>query len=111
MIGYKTTLGLLTMRVVAHAFKGTCLRKALASWVLVTHACNPSYWGGSWFEAKLGISVGVPISKITRAKKWTGGVAQAIKHLLCAKPVQSPVPTKKEKNRKALTGQFIYDLT
>jgi hypothetical protein len=42
-----------------------------------------------------------PISKITRAK-WTGGLAQAVEHLLCkCKALSSnPVPSKKKKKKK-----------
>jgi hypothetical protein len=41
-----------------------------------------------------------PISKITRAK-WTGGVTQAVEHLLCKHKTLSsnPSPTKKKKKK------------
>jgi hypothetical protein len=70
----------------------------------VTYACNPSYVGG-WIrritvQGQPGkIVQKYPLSKITRAK-WTGGVAQAVEHLLC-KPAtlsSNPSPSKKKKD-------------
>jgi hypothetical protein len=55
--------------------------------VLVAHACNPTYVGG-WdqddqdFRPSWANSSGTLSPKITRAK-WTEGVAQVAKHLLC----------------------------
>jgi hypothetical protein len=59
-----SALGML--RAEDHEFKATlgyvaspCLKKGKPSWAPVTHACNPSYSGGSdqedlWFEASPG---------------------------------------------------------
>jgi hypothetical protein len=65
----------------------------------VVHAHNPSYLGGLGWEdgglkpAQTNSSTD-PIFKITRAN-WTGGVAQAVDHLLCKCEVQMPIPPKK----------------
>jgi hypothetical protein len=55
--------------------KSHCVPVILATWEVEIE--------GSWFEAnRRQIVFKSPISKITRAK-WTGGVTQAIEHLLC----------------------------
>jgi hypothetical protein len=63
----------------------SAVERKLSCWVLVAQACNPSYLGDiEDFNSRSAQknSSGNPISKITRAK-WTGSVAQAVKHLLC----------------------------
>jgi hypothetical protein len=68
------------------------------------HTCNPAW------EAEMGrinvqgqsTSLQDPLSQITRAK-WTGGMAQAVKHLLCKYLLfkcSNPSPTKGKKNPK-----------
>jgi hypothetical protein len=65
----------------------------------VAQACNPSYFGG-WDQYDHGLrtawanSSWDPMSKITRAK-WTGGVGQAVQHLLWQvwSPVSNSSPT------------------
>jgi hypothetical protein len=59
----------------------------VAGQVPVAHICNPSYLGvWDWEDCTLRLawtySSRDSISKITRAK-WTGGVTQAVEHLLC----------------------------
>jgi hypothetical protein len=56
-------------------------------WQSGTSGCSPSYLGGlEWEDCGVRIaqanSLQDPISKITRAK-WTGGMPQAVEHLLC----------------------------
>jgi hypothetical protein len=46
--------------------------------MLVAHTCNPSYSGGSRFEASGANSSLDPISKIANTKKRAGGVAQGV---------------------------------
>jgi hypothetical protein len=67
------------------------------SWVQVPHTCNPNYLGG-WGQENHGSrstqenSLWDAISKITRPK-WTGGVAQAVEHLLCKLKALSSTPS------------------
>jgi hypothetical protein len=56
-------------------------------WLLVAHACNPSYLGGQDqkdhnLRPAQTESAQDPTSKITRAK-WSGGVAQVLERLIC----------------------------
>jgi hypothetical protein len=57
------------------------------SWMLVAHACNPSYledWENHGSRPAWANSPRDPISKITRAKRTrAGGVAQVVELLLC----------------------------
>jgi hypothetical protein len=59
----------------------------------VAHDCKPNYLRGWDQEAcssrpDWANSSQDPISKLTR-EKWTGGVAQAVEHLLCKYKAQS----------------------
>jgi hypothetical protein len=51
-----------------------------------------------------------PISKLIRAK-WTGGVDQAVKHLLCKYEAQSsnssPIKKERKKKRQKMQGRII----
>jgi hypothetical protein len=75
------------------------------NWV---HTCTPSYLGGCDQE-NYGLKTAQadssrdPISKIT-TEKWTGGVDQVAKHLLCKYKALSsnPSTTKKKKKKKSL---------
>jgi hypothetical protein len=79
------------------------IQKVLFCWVSVAHACNPTR------EAEIRrLSVPRPapanswrnsISKITRAK-WTGGVAQAVEHLLCKPEVLSSNSSPRKRKKK-----------
>jgi hypothetical protein len=79
----------------------------------VAHPCNLSYLGGwAWedwgWKPALATSVRDPVSKITRAK-WTGGVAQAIQHLLCKckTPSSNPGPPNKKKNCFSVPNDMV----
>jgi hypothetical protein len=73
--------------------------------VLAAHARNPSYLEG-WDQEDHSLrsawkkkSSRDPISKITR-EKWTGGVAQAVQHLLCKhKALSSNASPARERER------------
>jgi hypothetical protein len=79
----------------------------------VAHACNPSYLGSWDWEAQVSSPAWAnisqdSISKIIRAK-WTGGMAQAVKHLLCKQESlssnSSPTPTPQKKNEKGFGSE------
>jgi hypothetical protein len=55
---------------------------------------------GGWRPAQADSSK-TPISKITRAK-WTGGVAEAVEHLLCECEALSPTPLSPIKIKKLM---------